>query len=207
MSILDQLSGAKGVKDEGPNRKLAQQILSKKDKKAIKELVDNLKNSDKKIQNDCRAVLEYIGAEEPKLIALYVNDFIECLQSKNNTLVWGGMLILAQITDLKSKEIAQNLDKIKKTAEAGSVITRDNGVKVMAKLSSQGGSYQKKVWPVLLAYIKKARAKEVPQYTESIFLAVNDKNKKEFIKAVEGRVSGLSSSQLSRVKKVLKQLE
>ena len=97
MSVLDQLASSLGRRDEAPNQELARTLATAKDKKGIRKLAENLWNRDKNIQSDCIKVLYEIGALEPKLIADYADDFVKCLRSKNNRLVWGGMTALAEV--------------------------------------------------------------------------------------------------------------
>jgi len=94
MSVLDKLSVSLGVRNNKPNQILAKEIAEKNDKEAIKELVENLNNKNKRIASDCIKVLYEIGYINPKLIAGYVNNFIDLLSHKNNRLVWGGMIAL-----------------------------------------------------------------------------------------------------------------
>jgi hypothetical protein len=42
MCVIDKLASSRGRMDEVPNQELAKLIVSKKDKSAIQELVDNL---------------------------------------------------------------------------------------------------------------------------------------------------------------------
>ena len=74
MSILDQLATALKRSDEVPNQELARKIVKSKDKDAVKELVDNLRNKDKNIQADCIKALYEIGVEQPALTKDYIND-------------------------------------------------------------------------------------------------------------------------------------
>ena len=53
MSVISKLASSLNRKDEVPNQELAQQIIKSNNKKAIKELVENLSNRDTKIQSDC----------------------------------------------------------------------------------------------------------------------------------------------------------
>ena len=52
MTVLDKLATSLNRNDEMPNQELAQQIVQENDKKAIKELVNNLNNLNKNIQSD-----------------------------------------------------------------------------------------------------------------------------------------------------------
>src|SRR6476661_5896203 len=105
MSILNKLASALGRRDETPNTALAKQVAAKKDKVAIQELVDNLSNKSKDIQNDCIKVLYEIGEIDPSLIAQYINEFVSLLSHKNNRLQWGAMTALSTIVLEKPKEI------------------------------------------------------------------------------------------------------
>jgi hypothetical protein len=100
----------------------------------VKELVDNISNKNKGIQADCTKTLYEIGAEQPPFIKEYVNDFIGLLQSKNNRMVWGGMIALSCITNEKSATVYEALPMLVDAANNGSVITRDNLVSILIKL-------------------------------------------------------------------------
>jgi hypothetical protein len=89
--------------------------------------------------------------------------------------------------------------------DSGSVITKDNGVKVLANAASTKLEYNKGIFPYLLNHLKTCRPKDVAQHSEKTLPAVNASNKDEFIKALEKRMEDLSGSGLARVKKVIKQ--
>ena len=91
MSILGKLASSLNRRDEVPNQELAKQIADKDDREAVKELVVNLSNNSKDIQNDCIKVLYEIGERKPALIAAYAKEFIDLLDHKNNRLQWGAM--------------------------------------------------------------------------------------------------------------------
>ncbi len=65
MTVIDKLASSLGHKDEVPNQKLAEQIVQKNNKDAVQELIDNLDNKNKDIQNDCIKVLYEIGHAAP----------------------------------------------------------------------------------------------------------------------------------------------
>ena len=88
MTIIDKLASSLNRRDEVPNIELAKQIFTKDDAKAVKELIDNLSNKNKDIQNDCIKVIYEIGERNPALIATYIKDFLVLLSSKNNRLQW-----------------------------------------------------------------------------------------------------------------------
>ena len=135
MDILNSLSSAIGQKGNEANIALAREIALTENQEAIKSLVDNLKNKNNRIQGDVIKTLYEIAYIKPELIADYHSDFLALLTNKNNRLVWGGMIALLTITDLKHTEIFASLDLIIDTIKKGSVITIDCGVDILAKLN------------------------------------------------------------------------
>lgn len=206
MSALDRIAHFQNRRDEVPNQELARDLASKKDRAGIREIAKNLWNKDKGIQADCIKVLYEVGFIEPALIAGHVEAFIKLLKSRNNRLVWGGMIALGTVADLKADVIFAHLAEIQKVMNAGSVITLDNGVQTLALVASKGGKYNKAIFPYLLDHLETCRPKDVPQHSEKTLPAVvNSSNKKEFIAVLEKRMEDLSSSGISRVKKVLRE--
>jgi hypothetical protein len=206
MSVVDRLAHSLGRRDEVPNQELARDLATKKDKKGVREIAENLWNKDKNIQADCIKVLYEVGYLEPKLIAEYAEDFVKCLGSKNNRLVWGGMTALAEVAKANPDAVFQHLDAIKKAKETGSVITVDNAISALAYTAAGNKRYNETIFPYLLKHLSGCRPKEVPQHSEKTLPAVNASNKAGFIKVLEKRMEGLSGSGLARLKKVLKQV-
>ena len=204
MSIIDKLAHSRGRRDEVPNQELARDLAAKKDKKGIREIAENLWNKDRNIQVDCIKVLYEIGYIEPKLIADYADDFVKCLKSRNNRLVWGGMTALAEVAKVNPDAVFKNLDAIKKVKETGSVITVYNAISTLAWTAAGNKKYNDAIFPYLLKHLSGCRPKEVPQHSEKTLPAVNTSNKADFIKVLEKRMEDLSGGGLARVKKVLK---
>ena len=205
MSVLNHLASSLGRRDEVPNQELARDLAARRDKAGIREIAENLWNKDKNIQADCIKVLYEIGYIEPKLIADYAEDFVRCLKSKNNRLVWGGMTALTEVAKANPDVVFKYLDQIKKANETGSVITVDNAISTLAWTAAANEKYNETIFPYLLSHLAGCRPKEVPQHSEKTLPAVNVGNKVEFIKVLEKRMEDLSGSGLSRVKKVIKQ--
>ena len=205
MSALNQIAHFQNRRDEVPNQILARDLASRKDRAGIREIAVNLWNKDKGIQADCIKVLYEVGYLQPALIAEYVEDFVKLLKSKNNRLVWGAMIALGAVADIKADVIFAHLAEIQKAMNSGSVITVDNGVQTLALAASKGGKYNKAIFPYLLDHLKTCRPKDVAQHSEKTLPAVVDaSNKKQFIAVLEKRMEDLSGSGLARVKKVIK---
>ena len=162
-------------------------------------------NKDRNIQADSIKVLYEIGYIEPELIADYVEDFVKCLKSKNNRLVWGGMTALAEVAKVNPDTVFKHLDAIKKAKETGSVITVDNATSTLAYTAAGNKKYNEAIFPYLLKHLSACRPKEVPQHSEKTLPAVNDSNKVDFINVLEKRMEDLSGGGLARVKKLIKQ--
>jgi len=205
MSVLNRIASSLGRRDEVPNQELARDLAARKDKAGLREIAENLWNKDKNVQADCIKVLYEVGYIEPKLIADYAEDFVKLLRSKNNRLVWGGMTALAEVAKANPDAVFKHLDEIKKAKESGSVITVDNAVAALAWTATGNDQYNKAIFPYLLKHLSSCRPKEVPQHSEKILPAVNPTNKVDFIKVLEKRIEDLSASELTRVKKVIKQ--
>jgi len=196
-----------GRNDEEPNINLANELSNSKNRKGIKEIVDGLYNENEQIANDCIKVLYEIGERDPKLITEYVSDFIKLLRSKNNRLIWGSMTALAKIASLKTKEIYQNIEIIKRAYEKGSVITVDNSISVFAEICRANTEYEKVVFPILAKHLKECRPKEVPQHCERAIICINKDNAQEFINILKERITGLSETQQKRVSKIIRKAE
>ncbi|MFZ5880527.1 MAG: hypothetical protein ACOY0R_14255 [Chloroflexota bacterium] len=207
MSTLDRLACSLGRRDEVPNQELARDLAAQKDAAGIREIAEALWSKDRNIQADCLKVLYEIGYLDPSLIADYVEDFVKLLKSRNNRLVWGGMIALGLAAKANPDAVFKNLDAIQKAKEAGSVITVDNAVAALANTAAANMTYNAAIFPYLLEHLKTCRPKEVPQHAEKTLPAVTSANKAGFIAVLEKRMEDQSGGGLARIKKVIKQAQ
>jgi hypothetical protein len=206
MTILKLLSSSQGQKGNEANIELARQISLTNNKNAVKELVENLVNKDKNIQGDCLKTLYEIGYLKPELIADYYSEFIKLLTSKNNRLVWGSMIALATITDLKHKEIFGSLNEIIEVINKGSVITIDNGVDILAKLNKYD-RYFDTTDPLLIDQLWECPIKQLPMYIEKSMKSLNKQNREMYATIIEKRKHECENdSQTKRLEKSLKEI-
>jgi hypothetical protein len=84
------------------------------------------------------------------------------------------------------------------------VITKDNGIKTLAKVASVKDEYNDVIMAYLTEQLRTCRAKSVPQYAESIRIAVNVNNQEQYLNILNDRIDSLSTAQQKRVKKILK---
>ena len=204
--MLEKLACKIGRNDEIPNVELAVQLCKNSDTTGIKEIVGGLTGSDKAVANDCIKVLYEIGERDPKLISDYANEFIACLRSKNNRLVWGGMTALAKIAEYASELIFKNLPVVISAYEKGSVIAVDHSITVFAKLCKADKDYAETVLPIIIKHLKQCRPKEVPQHAERASVCFDSKNAGAFIEVLEKRKPYLTPPQQARINKLLKTL-
>jgi hypothetical protein len=204
MGVLSKLASVQGRNEDGPNKDLGRELVEKNDADGIQKVAENLWNEDRKIQVDCLSVLEQVGLLAPELIENYVSDFLRLVQVKDNRLVWAAMIDLALIAERKPREVFAQYGEIVKVMERGSVITNDNGIKTLARVASTSREYNEAIFPFLLEQLERCRAKSVPQYAESISVAVTPDNRDRYIGVLNERFDTLSVAQQRRVKKLLK---
>ena len=207
MSVIDKLATSLGQRGDVPNQELARELAAKNDAAAVRELAENLYNKNINLASDCIKTLYEIGYLKPELIAPYVNDFLKIIRSKQNRLVWGGMLALSTIAALKPKEIFEQVELVTKVTREGSVITTDNGIKTLAFVAGARAEYTQGIFPFLIEHLQTCRSKEVPQHAESTLAAVNAANKKKFIDTLTARLEALTPSQTARIRKVIRLAE
>jgi len=207
MSTIDKLSCSLGRRDEIPNQELARALVEANDTAGVREIAANLWNKDSAIPADCIKVLYEIGYRKPDLVAAYAGDFLKLLKSRNNRLVWGGMIALSTVGALAADELYPHAAEIQEAMDGGSVITRDAGVLALAGIASTNNEYCIAIFPYLLEHLRTCRPKDVPQHSEKIIGAVSAANKAEFIAVLEKRMEDLQGSQVTRLKKVIKQAQ
>lgn len=206
MSILNLLASAQGQKGNEANISLAKEISKSNNKIAVKELVANLNNKNRNIQSDCIKTLYETGYLKPELIEDYYADFIKLLTARNNRLVWGGMIALSTITDLKHDEIFASLDRIMATVNTGSVITIDSGVEILARLNKHA-RYFNTTDPLLAEQLWKCPIKQLPMYIEKSLVSINTENKDIYLDIINKRLPECDKdSQKKRLEKSFKQI-
>jgi hypothetical protein len=207
MSAIQKISFYLNRRDAVADQELAGELAEKKDRDGIREIAENLWNKNKKIQSDCLKVLYEIGYIDPGLTADYADDFIKLIKNRNNRMVWGAMIALANIAKLKPDTIWAASDDIMKAVEKGTVITVVWGIRTLAGVASMKKEYNRKIFPFLLNRIRNTIPRDVAIHAESVSRAVNDENREEFLSVLEQRKPDLKPSQLSKLKKTIKKVE
>lgn len=205
MSIYEKLSSRSGGKGEEAEVALAIVLAEKPNPQALQELVAGLKTNDKALQADCIKVLYEIGYRDPQQIAPFANDFLPLLNSKNNRMVWGGMIALSTIAQQSADTLFPHLEHILKAFEKGSVITKDAGVSVLAGIASANPEYAAQILPILFEHLKSCRPSSVAQHAERASVAIRPPHYDAFREILQNRLLDLSEAQTRRVKKLIKQ--
>jgi hypothetical protein len=203
MSVLNKIAYFQDRRDELPNQDLAQELAETKNRDGIHEIAANLGHKNRRIQSDCLKVLYEIGYLDPELVSDYAAEFLNLLKNKQNRLVWGSMIALSTIAEIRAEKLFDHYETIRRTMEQGSVITVDAGVLTLAKVAAQNAAYSKRIFPYLIDHLATCRPKDVPQHAEKILLAVNVENKAAFLGVIDKRMTGMKSSQLRRLRKVV----
>jgi len=112
MSVLNKIAYYQNRRDEVPNQELAQALAQTRSQADIREIAEALWNKEPGIQSDCLKVLYELGYLAPELIAEYTGDFLKLLKHRNNRMVWGGMIALSTVADIKAAEIFPHFDQI-----------------------------------------------------------------------------------------------
>ena len=207
MSALDKIASRLNERGDVPNQVLAKDLAIRNDAGGIAEIASGLADKDSAVQSDCIKVLYETAYIKPELVVRYLPDFIKLLTGKNNRLVWGAMIGIASVAHLEPETVYQNREIILKLMHSGSVITVDNAVKALALTSGAGEKYNRELFPFLAEHLKTCRPKEVPQHAESIFPAVNVRNRKEFIGIIQERAATATDSQKKRIEKLVRKAE
>jgi hypothetical protein len=203
MSVLSKLASAQDRRDEQPNKDLGRQLVENHDIAGIQAVAENLWNEDKRVRTDCLSVLEQVGLLESELIEDYVADFLELVFSKDNRLVWAAMINLALVADRKPHEVFERFRDLTNVIEKGSVITKDNGIKTLARVASTSKEHQEVIIPYLMEQLRTCRPKSVPQYAESIRCTIYLDTRDQYLSILNDRFDALSAAQQRRVNKLL----
>lgn len=204
MTALEKIAFFQNRRDETPNKELARTLVEKHDLQGIQEIADNLWNENDHIQKDCLVVLYWVGYQKPELIAQYAQDFLRMLKSRDNRLVWSGMIALSTVAHLCADLLYEQMDEIRQVMRKGSVITVDNAVKVLATVAASNDERRQVLFPELLQHLETCRAQSLAQHAEHILVAVDGTNQEAFVRVLEKRLDDLRGGQVIRVRKVMR---
>jgi hypothetical protein len=207
MSALEQIAFYRNRRDEVPNQELAGKLAAEKDTGGIAEIAANLTNTNRNVASDCLKVLYEVGYLDPALIAPHVEDLLTLLSSRHNRMVWGAMIGIASVADLRPKEIWKRIDAVIDRTENGTVITFVWGIRALAQVASAKKEYAGKIVPKLLGFLASCNPRDIPTHLESMLCLIDVRNRDRFLSVVESRMAGMTPSHLSRLRKVTRKIE
>jgi hypothetical protein len=140
-----------GRRDEQANIDLAETLAKTEDQNAVDDLIDAL--STKKFQSDAIKVLYELDERKAQLLLIHIPKFFSLILSKNNRIQWGAMTALYALSRKYPDQIATHLNLIIRSAETGSVITRDNAVFILQELCKTD-SYSHTAFPLLMEIMR-----------------------------------------------------
>ncbi|MGN7886164.1 hypothetical protein ACN9ML_02170 [Dyadobacter endophyticus] len=206
MTVISRLASSMNRRDELPNQELAVEITTNADGKAVAELVENLNHQSKDIRHDCIKVLYEIGEQVPSLIAAYTDHFAALLDSKDNRMQWGGMTALNAIAHEKPEIVFAFIPRLATVADKGSVITRDNFVAILIKLSGIPACLDQTL-PLLNEQMLSCPPNQLPMYAENALPVMGGAHKSTFVRTLTSRLGDFEKeSKRKRLEKVLKRL-
>lgn len=203
--VMARLASSLGVRDEGPNIKLAKELAATKDTGSINLLAQGLQDKNKSVRNDCIKVLYEVGYLQPNLVSPYLKEFIQLLSHKDNRLQWGGMTALQTITTVVPKEIFKALPVILKAAEQGSVITKDGAMMILIALAGMK-PYHTSAMTLIFDQLQKSLPNQLPMYAERIYPLIDGHQAASFIKILQDRLCDVEKeSKKQRIEKLILQ--
>jgi hypothetical protein len=206
MTYIERISFSLGERSEVPNQVLAKELALESNKKGIKEIYSYLFDDNKSKASDCLKVLYEIGYIKPELISCYLNDFVGLLDSKNNRMVWGCMIAIANIANVEPFEVYKINDKIKEKIVSGSLITQVWGIYALVNMIKAEPDYYSEFKEMLFDLQRQCRAIDFAKRALTISEIVVAEDINEFIKIIsveEGFVSKSAQKKLDRLIKHL----
>ncbi len=203
--LYKQLASSQNRRDEALNLALADEIVKSGNKAHVNQLVTYL--TDKKpLQNDSIKVLYEIGNQQPLLIAEHLNTFIRLLPTKNNRLQWGLMTTISCLVETNPDVVYNALPEIIDTSDKGSVITKDQVIKVLIKLG-KNSIYKSDAIQLLMEQLVKSTPNQLPMYAEQAQEVIDEAHKDVFTEILNSRLPDLEKeSKRKRIEKVIKKL-
>ncbi len=204
MSWINKISFHRNIRNEEPNKELAEELAATNNTEGIKEISQYLFDKNKSISSDCLAVLYTIGYSKPELIKDYLAGFVKLLESKNNRMVWGSMIALSTIAEIKSNEIFKNIDLILQTMKKGTLITEVWGIKTLVNLSLQNKAFKEQLLPVLFDYLEKCRPIDFAKRVDVILPILTNSDEREIVsRIIDLKTPELSEAQLKKLKTIM----
>lgn len=204
--LTSKFSSSQARKDQGPNQRLADEVVKHRDVSLLQEIFNFLKEAPSiSLGNDAVLTLTAISRLAPEMLEPYSKDLLELLKSKSNRQVFGSMIALANIATLIPERLMASLTLILDSMDEGTVVTRDHGFSILLALYEKDASGDLK--DLIAEQVLKSPPNQLGQYTEKWIEVIRKEDKDQLIKILEVRMSELESDRhIKRLKKNLMKL-
>jgi hypothetical protein len=194
-------------RSEVPNQELAKELAESNNVEGIQEIGSYLHDKNKSIASDCLKVIYEIGYINPTLITDYKDTFIEFLNHKNNRMVWGSMIGLANVALVEPHYIHTHIDLIKDKIKNGTTITHVWGIYTIVNLIEADSSFYEVEKDYLFELQSTCRPIDFYKRAETISKVVQDQDIEQFINILRNPVGELSNSAQKKLDKLINKLE
>ena len=207
MPIQNQLAYALKRKDQEPNKMVARQIVDADGQQGVKQLIEFIESKPtKRAQMDAMLALAYVSEIKPALLTPHTAFLISRLNDPINRVIWGSMITLTHMAHLVKEEIFEALPKLIDAMDAGTVVTRDYGFRIMVNLY-EDTNLQEDMFLLIQEQLMKAPSNQLGQYAERLMEVLNKKHLKPLIDTLEERRNDVSNEyHIKRLNKNLKKL-
>ncbi|ASS74188.1 hypothetical protein CIG75_03770 [Tumebacillus algifaecis] len=150
MTLLQELSTAKGEKTQASNINVATQCLASPTR--LEEIAAGLHHpeTDAALIADCAEVFTKVAEERPELVVPYADALLPLLTHKTTRARWEAMHAIALIAHLIAERITPLLPTLRTIIEHDkSVIVRDYAVETLSNYAKAGGETAHLAHPLL----------------------------------------------------------
>lgn len=204
MSWISKIAFYRNIRNEIPNQELAMELAETNNVAGIKEIADYLYDKNSSVASDCIKVLYEIGYRKPELIKDYTEIFLRLLESKNNRMVWGGMIALATVAELNAELIGKQIELVLTTMKKGTLITEVWGIKTLVGVSLKNKTTKEKLLPVLYDYLERCRPIDFATRVETILPVISNLDENEIMERIIAmKTSELIDSQTKKLNTIL----
>lgn len=207
MTLADQLASSLGERSQLPNKALGAEIVRSQDKAALNEIRELISENQKlAVLGDALKVVEIMGELDSAFTKEAIDQILPLLDHPSNKIQWRAMSALSTIARHHTKLLFENVSQLIEIMNAGSVITKDHGVKIMLCLY-ENPSYQNTIGVLLNEQILQAPDNQLGQYAEKWSKRIDSNDLGALIRSLETRQSDLHNpSHQKRISKILKKL-
>jgi len=188
--VRGRLASALGRGDEAPNIALAEAVAAAGDTGAMAELAALTASGTAAERSDAIKVLYEVAARAPALAVPNARCFLALARGRNNRLAWGGLTALAHIATVEREVIAENLAEILDAADAGTVIAKDQAMRILVALAADP-AHRAEAMTYLLTRLEEAAPNQFPMYAELVWSTrPDDEMGERFLVILEDRLRG-----------------